>query len=252
MTTAIDPIPAATGRAVVVYVAHQDDETLWFWMMIAHHVLAGRTVIIVLGTDGSTSTIIKSINGETSNGWWGGYHYPAREQYPAPLSPQQFAEARDREFVNAGVQLGVRVENVRLEIGTRKSTISVTEAEQLIRRYQAEYPDAGHYTHWWGDTDPNHSAMGTALRNLALEEPDKFFDCRWMVRRTQGPTAPGAVEYVVPSTLKAQVLHMGRCAAQAYSAWGPLQNLFAIGYHSVPSEFAAVEQGQSTWIVKQP
>jgi len=251
LTTPIDPVPEAAGRPWIWYEPHQDDLSLWFPQGVSHHVLAGREVHIVSASDGSTSKILKAINGEESNGWWGGFHYPYREGIPAPLSPDDFAAARDRELLQAAAQLGVRQENVHLELDRRKSSITVAEAEALIRRYEDLYPGAGHYAMHWTDPDPTHAALGTALRNLALYESATFKDCRWVVRASQVGTVAGAVEYIVPASLKAQTFHMARCAAKAFGAWDP-PYLYAIGQHSVPSDFAAVGQGRSEWIVKTP
>lgn len=251
MTFPIDPVPESAGRPWIWYEPHQDDLSLWFPQGVSHHVLAGREVHIVSASDGSTSTIRAALNGSTSNGWWGGYHFPFREGIPAPLSPGDFAAARDRELLQAAVQLGVREDNVHLELDRRKSSITVAEAESLIRRYEDLFPGAGHYTMHWTDPDPTHAALGTALRNLALYESDTFKDCRWIVRASQVGTVPGAVEYIVPPSLKAQTFHMARCAAKAFGAWAPPER-YAIGQHSVASDFAAVGSGRSEWIVKTP
>lgn len=252
MTTPIDPVPApATGRPVIFYTPHQDDETLFMGQAVAHHALAGRQVHVVCGSDGSTSRIRNALNGTEGNAWWGGFHYPSREWY-STLSTTDFAEARDRELVAACGQLGVQPGNLHLEVGTRSSTLTVAQAEALIRRYDDLYPDAGHYTMWWGDHDPTHSALGTALRNLALADPGKFNDCRWMVRTDQIATS-GSVQYTLPATSAATIRQMARRAGWAYRSWAPQQGLYAIGYHSVgPSYFDEVERGDALWIVKQP
>ncbi|MEV1063369.1 PIG-L family deacetylase [Streptomyces sp. NPDC050263] len=253
MTTPTDPVPATpTGRPWIWYEPHQDDLALWFPKGAAHHALAGRDTHLVSATDGSTSVIRAALNGEADNGWWGGYHYPAREGIPAPLSPDDFAAGRDRELLHAAPQLGIRRANVHLELGTRGAAITVAQAEALIRRYEDLYPGAGHYTMHWLDTDPTHAALGQALRNLALSEPGTFADCRWVVRTSQAATIPGAVEYVVPAALQAQAFHMARSSAKCFGAWAPEQGMYAIGQHSVPADFAAVGAGRSEWIVKTP
>lgn len=251
MTTAIDPVSATpTGRPWIWYEPHQDDLSLWFPQGVSHHVLAGREVHIVSASDGSTSAMRAALNGETSNGWWGGYHYPEREGIPY-LSPADFAQARDRELLQASVQLGVRQENIHLELDWRGPTLSVSQAESLIRRYEDLYPGAGHYTMHWEDPDPTHKALGQALWNLATYESETFKDCRWIVRTSEVGKVAGAVEYTVPAALKAQTFHMARCAAKAFGAWAPPER-YAIGQHSVPSDFAGVGQGRPEWIVKTP
>jgi LmbE family N-acetylglucosaminyl deacetylase len=234
---------------VFFYPPHQDDMVLWGGQVVAHHTLVGRTVHAVLGTDGSTSAMRDALNGLDSNGWWGGYHYPEREGIPAPLSPSEFAAARDREMLQECAQLGIRPENIHLRQDSRTANLTVDQAKALILSYEAQAPGAGHYTTWWGDTDPNHSALGTALRQLAIA--GAVADARWVVRRSQIGSVPGAVEYVVPSTYAAQAKQMARAAARCYAAWCPPHS-YAIGRHSVPADFDAVEAGASNYIVKTP
>lgn len=251
MTTAIDPVPTApTGRPWIWYEPHQDDGTLSAGQIIAHHVLAGRQVHLVCGSDGSTSRIRDALNGTESNGWWGGYHYPAREGIPY-LDPPAFAAARDRELLTGSVQLGVQPENVHLELDARGPTLTVAQATALIRSYEDQFPGAGHYTTHWTDPDPTHAALGTALRQLALTEPATYSDCRWVIRRSQIGTVAGAVEYVLPASLATQIVHMTRSAAKCFGAWAPPHYL-AVGQHSVAADFAAVGRGESNWIVKTP
>jgi len=244
-----DPIPAPSGRRLYLYTPHQDDETLWSGQIIAHHSLVGREVHIVLGTDGSTSAMRDALNGATSNGWWGGYHYPTREGIPAPLSPADFAEARDRELVQAARQLGVPPDRVHLRTDTRTANLTVTEAKDLILANEALTPGAGHYTTHWTDPDPNHAALGTALRRLALD--GAVTDARWVVRRSQIGTVAGAVEYVVPMAYLAQARLMAKNATRCYGAWAPPE-AYAIGYHSVQTDMDWAASGASNWIVKTP
>lgn len=246
-----DPVPEfATGRAIIFYAPHQDDETLFMGQVIAHHALVGRDVHVVLGSDGSTSAMRDSLNGLEPNGYWGGDHYPIRQKIPY-LDPAAFAAARDQELIDACAELGVPDGNVHLELGTRGSTIDVPGAEALILKYEAMYPGAGHYTMWWGDIDTTHKNLGQGLRNLAtsLDPARKLDDCRWLVRAGQTAGEP----YVISDTGKAATArHMARCAAKAYAAWVPRAGRYAIGYHSVASLFEHVENEAPNRIVKTP
>lgn len=245
-----DPI-APTLRPIIFYSPHQDDACLWAGRILAHHALVGRTVIIVCATDGTTSAILKAINGQEDNGSWKGWHYPAREQY-APLTPAEFAAARDREEINADIQLGALHENIRLETDWRGPTLSITSARELIERYAALYPTAGHYTTHWADTDPTHAALGTALRQLATD-PDpskKIIDARWVVRAAQKTAIAHTEQYVVPAQWADQTTVMVERAAMCYRAWAPMHGLFAIGWHSVPAYFQAVLNGEPNWYVR--
>lgn len=251
MTTAIDPIPNPGTWPVIFYSPHQDDETLFMGQVISRHALAGREVHVVLGSRGASSQVRETLKGLQSNGWWAGSHYPRREQIP-DLSADDFAAARDREFIAACGQLGVQPENIHLELDTRQDGLTVPDAEALIRRYDDLYPTAGHYTMWWGDHEPVHNALGTALRNLALADSGKFNDCRWLLRTDQ-IGAPGGVKYPLPADKAGDIQQMARRAGWCYRSWAPRQGLFGIGYHSVgPSYFDEVERGDANWIVTTP
>lgn len=247
-----DPITASL-RPIIFYTAHQDDATLWAGHILAHHALVGRTVIIVCASDGSTSVIRNSLNGTDSNGFWDDWHYPLREQIPY-LSPADFAAARDREEVNADLALGALHENIHLETDWRQPTLDVARARELIERYAALYPDAGHYTTHWLDSDPTHAALGAALRQLATD-PDpvtRLVDCRWVVRPSQKLTIAHTEQYIVPVTYADKARIMVEHAVLAYKAWAPLQGMYAIGWHSVETYFKAVLAGEPNWIVKTP
>lgn len=263
MTTATDPVPEASGRPIIFYTPHQDDETLWMGTVIAHHTLVGREVHVVSVTDGSTSAVRDSLNGLKANGWWpAGQHYPYREGIP-DLDPAAFAAARDQELIDACAELGVSELNLHFDWAvpradgttlTREANISVADAESLIRDFAVRYPDAGHYTTWWGDTDPNHAAIGQALRNLAVtsDPARKIVDRRWLVRTGQNPV--GSELYTLPSTLADAITGMVRSAVKAYAAWAPRAGRYAIGYHSVPQYFLDIEDsgGKTDRIVKNP
>lgn len=249
----VDPV-APTGRPFIWFEPHQDDGLLWAWRILTHHALSGREVHVVLATDGSASRVRRALNGEVANKYWG-WHYPKREGYDhlTPITPQAFAKARDRELKAACGPLGIFPENLHLELDWRKPAIDVPRAKELITRYADLYPNAGLCTMWWRDTDPTHAALGTALRQLHLAEPARFPNCRWAVRRSQGPTAPGAFEYEVPVYFAAKAQTMARNASLAYSSWAPGKTeddgTYAIGLHSVGSELTAVRRGAPNWIV---
>ena len=250
-TPAIDPVPEMAGRPFIWFEPHQDDGLLWAWKILTHHALAGREVHVVAASDGSTSRVRRALNGEESNAAWaGGWHYPYREGYE-PLTQEQFGEARDRELSGACGLLGVQPGNVHLEVGWKGPTLDVPRATELIKRYADLYPDAGLYTMWWGDVDPVHAALGTALRQLNLADPFRYPDCRWVVRSSQGPTAKNAVPYEVPTSLAATAHGMARNACLPYRSWNPAAGLFDIGGQSVPADFDAVMRGDvPNWIVK--
>lgn len=245
------PAPIPTGRPVVFYAPHQDDETLFAGQIIAHHAMVGREVHVVLATDGSTTIVQDYLNGTRSSSWWGGFHYPDSEGYGsmAPLTDADIALSRDQELVSACGELGVRY--IHLRQSERTASMSVAEAEAMITQYADLYPGTGHYAMHWADTDATHSAIGTALRNLKLSGDPRFSDARWMVRYDQQATYGEPYVISDPATA-AHAVFMAKKAALAYRAWAPSERMFAIGYHSVSTIFAHVEAGDPNYIVKTP
>lgn len=260
MTTAIDPVPVApSGRPIVFYTPHQDDDVLWMGTVIAHHALVGREVHVVSVTDGSTSKIRHALNGEDDNGWWpAGRHYPDREQIPY-LTPEAFAAARDEELIDCCALLGVTELHLDWSVPladgstlTRGANIDVPDAEALILHFESLYPGAGHYTTWWGDTDDNHKNIGQALHNLAVttDPARKIIDRRWLVRSGQNPA--GSELYVLPANLADTINGMVQSAIQSYRSWAPRVGRYGIGWAGVQVYFEDIANGKTDRIVKNP
>jgi LmbE family N-acetylglucosaminyl deacetylase len=261
---AADPVPAdPTGRPIVFYTPHQDDETLFMGQVIAHHALAGREVHVVLVSTGATSGARQEINGTVPDPThWGGYHYPEREGYE-PLSLVDFGLARTRELLAACAQLGVPATRVHLgraddpapSSDLLPDSITVGWAEQVVTSW-AEHFDArgveqaGHYTMHWADPHADHAALGQATRNLRADDPARYGDTRWLVKPEQA-TALGAPAYPLPAAVAPTVKAMTRRAGWCYRAWQPASGAFAIGYHSVGTQyFPGVESGVPNHIVR--
>ncbi len=226
---------------------HQDDGVLFMAQVAAHHVLAGREVHVVLMTNGSTSSALAEINGTaTDPTWWGTPdHDPAAEGY-TPLTPAGFGLARTREWRQSWRHLGVPPERQQFGEGWLAQSdglpnnISVAYATGVIETLAAAEAAAGRdkpgfYTMHWEDPQPDHAAVGTALRNLRLADP-AFSDARWLVKPEEAADA-GAVPYTVPATMLTEVVRRQKHAAWAYGAWAPEQGAYAIGMHSVASYF---------------
>lgn len=251
-----------TGRRVWVFEPHQDDTALFKAPMVAHHVLAGREVHIVLMSNGSTSGARGEINGTTTdNGWWGTpAHDPAHEGY-APLGLTEFGLARTREWRASCRALGVPPERQHLGMGLASSdllpaNITVAYATEVMQYWQQQdhaegLPNASFKTMWWSDTTVDHANCGAALRNLRLNDPD-FFDAQWMVR-TEQHGVTGSQQYAVPAAMLAEVRQMQSRSAWPYQAWAPESGVYAIGRHSVSDLFDSGPLAHlPNWIVKTP
>ena len=242
-----DPVPFPTGRPIIFFSPHQDDETLFMGRVVAHHALVGREVHVILITDGATSSARHAINGDTLSPWWGGYHYPEREGY-ALLSEATFSAARTAEWRSACGQLGVQPENLHT-VGLSESGLTVAAVEAVIEEYATLYPTAGLYTMSWDDANGNHSACGNALRNLATADPTSYNDCRWLIKPENRANIPWAGTYTVPAQYVTQANRMVRAAALAYQAWNPAQGSYAVGWHSVGlTYFQPLVDGEPNYI----
>ena len=247
-----------SGRPIIMYTPHQDDLTLFGGRIAAHHALpeVNRRLIVVTGTDGSTTSVGRKLRGELSSAYWQGTHDPVAEGY-APPTDVQVGQARDREEVNADMALGAVRTDIHLQwsvphlggYAARGPNITVEVAESLIRHFEGLYPDAGHYTMWPGDQDPNHAALGQALLNLHEADPVEYADVRWLVRPSE-KAAASALTYDVPAGYESIVNARVRRACRAYDAWAPAQAMFAVGCHSVQSLFDAVLAGEPNYYLK--
>jgi LmbE family N-acetylglucosaminyl deacetylase len=265
--------PPQTGRPVVFYAPHDDDEVILMSKPIIHHMLAGREVHVVLCSNGSTSNAFEEINGLALDPtWWKGYHYPEHEGYRA-LTREEFSRARWRETINGCLQMGVKRENIHLGLAPNDLdgeldnpfglpvSIDVLWAAEVIQSwaefFQGQgYSSVGHYTAHWGDANPDHSALGTALRSYRLSGDPTYADSRWMTKPEQA-VALGAEIYAIPSEFATEINFRMAKAALCYGAWAPADppenGSFAIGYHSVYAQyFVGVLGGYPNHIVRNP
>lgn len=191
---------AWTDPRAVFFAPHPDDETLSMGVPIVRHVAAGRDVHVVAVTQGGAATARLEVNGTAPPpGLWGVPHDPAQEGY-APLDVDSFCEARVREFKAACSALGVRPDRVHV-YDLPDGAVRSADVKALIRADFA-WPGASFKTmsaRWSGHAD--HTACGTALRELQAEDPSIWGDGQWYVYRPQWPAAdpdPGT-GYVLPS-----------------------------------------------------
>lgn len=224
----------------VYFVPHQDDETLSMSVDIIRHVAAGRETHIVLFTDGGDTGARYVINGYNENtgqpvtsNWWGSRHDPAVEGY-TPLTWNDVYDARDKEFKSALGQLGIPPSNIHI-VRTTNRTVAGFKATfmQFINQFPA---GTAYKTMSPVDTHEEHRRGAQALWELWR---DGFVsDVRFWLSRldimngsTQGQ--------LTAATTTAEYKKIEQ-ATRAYRAWNPAAGSFAIGYHSVASQFEAL------------
>jgi LmbE family N-acetylglucosaminyl deacetylase len=233
------------ARPVIFYAPHADDETLNMGITIAEHVAAGRDTHVVLLTHGRQTGAINVINGDHVNGgyFWEIKHDPAIEGYE-PITVDEMAEARVREFYNACGQLGVPVANRHVHYlddpaSDGGESITYNEAKAIIQSYIDQYPDADHYTLSYHDIHPDHAACGQALRDL-YNEGAITYNVRFVISvatlndlKAQGKPMIGAKDLPTNADITKRVRNACRC----YAAWAPNVDSYAVGYHSVSQQF---------------
>ncbi len=226
--------------------AHPDDETLMAGVAIAEHVAAGQQVHVLFLTAGGASSVINMLNATGApSSWWGTAHVPAEENY-STLSVIDFMNARLTEArtavrcLSAGlpgtltVHLGGLLDGQVTQADVQAKILAV--ADQIA-------PNGAPVrvkTHsWLVDIHPDHLAAGGAAKALAAQG-DRFADTRYYIespywsdpRLSQVSTSwdtPGSTDISVRA----------RNACRAFCSWDPPRT-FAIGYHSVASEFGTI------------
>lgn len=239
-------------RTLLYFAPHQDDELLTMGVDVATSVRQGHDVHVILCSDGSKSGVRKTLcNGKTCSKHAGVHEYD--------LTPEDFIAARDREFTDSCLALGVQPDHIHIpdDRGVDGS-VTAEQTEQIMKRYVADCrempilctisPDNGPKQH--GD----HKAVGQAANSLykqGLVKEIRFFVEPY--HYDQIADNPRAIP-VAPIFRKASPPVAGKVkrAIGAYSYWNPEQQRYAVGYHSVTNEFKDfLKHKQSILFVKK-
>lgn len=233
------------GRKTVLYFApHQDDELLSMGADICASVANGKDVHVVLCSDGSMSGVLKQLNNQKNCS----LH---KEKHTYNLSKKDFVAARDAEFKQSCVVLGVKSENIHiLPNRAVDGELSVSFAEHIIRQFLKKfgryatvctiYYDSGDKQH------KDHKALGQAAENLwqkHLVRKVRFFVEPYHLNVNQTEfkrikAAPNAE-------------HKIKQAVAAYCLWKPEAGRYAIGKHSVGADLADLAENMSSYCLKK-
>lgn len=224
-------------RTMLYFAPHQDDELLSMGIDICRSLKHGDDVHVILCSDGSKSYVRGLLgNGKNCKKHEGIHCYP--------LTTEEFVAARDREFRDSCHSLGVPEENIHIpQIRAIDGSVDVAFAENLMLGYLKKAgtdaiictisPNNGPSQH------RDHKALGYAAVNLMEKgavhqvrlfiEPYHYAEIADDPRYT--PAAPQAL------TAQTEVAEKIRNAIGAYSLWNPEQKRYAVGYHSVTTQF---------------
>lgn len=230
-----------SSQPIIFLLPHQDDEMFMLGAM-QRALATGRPNYVVMVTDGGASVIRQELNGMDDNGMpvYAGFdhriHHPDREGY-APLSRQQFAAARNREFFESMLKLGLAPDHILFaNPGGIDSTTTLlypdgkltTElAAQVIQNCFKRFGN-GTYSTVAGSlnsrillTHGDHGALRNALRAFPGISQKYFF--------SEKPKS-GRVLHLSTKEQKLKQMVLAE-----YSVWDPIRGRFAIAEHSVPA-----------------
>lgn len=228
----------SSKRKTILYFApHQDDELLSMGIDICSNIQKGHDVHVILCSDGSKSNVKNVLNNGKSCPKHQGEHV-------YNLSVEEFIQARDKEFMDSCHSLGVKSSNIHIpENRGIDGSLSVETSETIIKHYLSLYgndslvctisPDNGKSQH------RDHKALGMAANNLLTKgniKEVKFFIEPYHFGQIVDnprliPIAP-TIEKAAP-----HVAEKLKGAINSYSYWNPDEQRYAVGYHSVTSEF---------------
>lgn len=231
---------------VLYFVPHQDDEVLSMGVSIAQHVSSGEDVKVICCTDGSGSFVRTLLN---DGGSCTKNINKTADNHNVDLSSGSsggFVSARDREFKNACMKLGVKSSNIiiadqRMKDGYAKEHYSgaVKQLEDIISRYITSSAKVKCITPYGGDIQHlDHRALGDAVK-IACEEVGvtdlRFYVEPSILSHYNGPNKYWKEQEEKNSDNGKKVIE----AAKEYGNWRPgsPEYLYAIGWHSVYETF---------------
>lgn len=224
-------------KTLLYFCPHQDDELLTMGIDICASVLKKYDVHVILCSDGSRSNMRKVLNnGKTCSKHEGTHCYD--------LSIEEFVQARDREFLGSCAALGVKPGNVHIpEDRAIDGSLSVEQAEKRIRQYLSLYGEDALVCTISPNNGPaqhrDHKALGKAAENLVnrgvLKEVRFFIEPYHFPQIAENPRLIPVDPFVRKASPRMQKAI--RQAIHSYSYWNPTEQRYAVGYHSVHTEF---------------
>lgn len=231
----------STSPAIFVS-AHPDDETIMSGVALAEHAAAGQDVHVLMLTAGGASGVINMLNATGNpSAWWGVPHNPAAEGY-STLSVIDFENARLTESRTA-VKCLATPGSVTYHLGgLLDGQVTVAGAQAKIVALADQLAPGAPVrikTHTWlVDNHPDHLAAGQAAKNLSADP--RFADVRYYIEPpywSDSRLSQVSTSWDMPTD--STIANRVKNACRAYGAWDPPRT-FAIGYHSVASDFGTL------------
>lgn len=215
-------------RHVFYFSPHQDDELTNLGVDLCKEVSAGSAVHVVLCTDGSASGVKRMLCRGDGCRWHQGPH-------TYTLDIPAFVAARDAEFTESCLALGVPRENIVISpLRAPDGALSADRAEAIMRYALMGYAPEDCVIKTLAPTsayrqNPDHTAVGTAAERLKGEYAVSLL---WeFILRPADLTG-----FTVLRPTDAELSRIKKAAA-GYRLWQPERGRYAVGYHSVADEF---------------
>lgn len=242
---------------IVVYVdPHADDEVLSYSVPILNDIRAGKKVYVVLlspGEDSKARDVVNGVTDEETSGstpgtkvyckWHKKYHDPVAEGFQdVHMTKAQFGQARIKEFLKAGQELGVPRKQLKTSI-IPNDHFNYNSVKSIVLYYARLFPNAQFKGFSSVDYHPDHAMVGKVLddlyNNKAIKKKTNILSILTdrHINTTYTLQVPGYKLYLTNSQDKTKI---SNAISNVYAAWDPAHGIYGLGYHSVPDQFDAI------------
>ncbi|WP_175990066.1 cell wall-binding repeat-containing protein [Bacillus sp. Marseille-Q1617] len=251
---------------VVYFVPHADDEVLSYAVDIRNMIREGRPTYLVLMSQGEDS-FARSIQNGFYDGkdvlpfeqgmplfchWHKRYHDPIEESYlHGHIDVETFGELREEDFFRATRALGVPEENI-FSHALSKNEFTSENIEGIIKEYIGKYPSADFKTMSKFDGHIQHALIGSTLEEMEQKNELYPFQTSYFVSMYTDRFSSINIPYknvviTLSNHLDESYIKKG---INEYKLFEPENGLYGNGYHSVMSQFNALEKQMFTKIHK--
>lgn len=237
-------------KEVVIYVTpHADDETLTYGVPILNDLHAGKEVFVMLSSHGDST----------------GAFVPINKKIKPQLTRRQLGQARVAEFQEATKRLGIPKERTvvyDLLITPKDREKDREKLKKILTHYATQFPKAEFKGMSKYDVSVDHNLIGEVLEELKVDNKISsvtfFASLNLMYTCHTVPScADKQAKIGKPTPIESLKLMNNQdkekiiAAAEAYNIWDPKNGWYAIGNHSVPSQFIQLKDKLTTVIVQK-
>lgn len=231
-----------TSRPILYIVPHQDDEILSYGIDIRNELSHGRQVQLILLTDGDDSGARNILNGDVYCHIHATYHNPVKEGFKGgALSPAAFANARTDEYFRASRALGVPNDHIHTNfIPSGQYYGSAIRA--VIEKYLKLYPNADVRSFSWFDGHSAHALIGKTVQGMQQDGVLQRYQAEYFtsIYTDRFYKIPIPMENFLSQLDNPNDLEHLKSAIGEYRRYDPKNGYYAVGYHSVTSQFDAL------------